>query len=97
MFSLCRAAAIVSAACLAHGIAEEDEDKRRFKEIIGCDYDDFMLLDSPDKYEGVKLDCIINPCKYHLYNDCFRDLRFCGGTGMGSFTLGWQRKYQKPL
>jgi len=63
--------AIVSAACLAHGIAEEDEIKRRFKEIIGCDYDDFMLLDSPDKYEGVKLDCIINPCKYHLYNDCF--------------------------
>lgn len=52
--------------------------KSRFKEIIGCEFDDFMLLDSfdmpggkhtysPGKYEG-------DASKYLLYNDLFMGL-----------------------
>lgn len=52
--------------------------KAKFKEIVGCNFDDFMLLDtfdmpggkhkySPGKYEG-------NASKYLFYNDLFMGL-----------------------
>jgi len=55
-------------ACLADGITDIDEIKKKFYEWTGYSYDDFMLLDMPDKFEdGVNL----TPSKYELYNDCF--------------------------
>lgn len=52
--------------------------KEKFKEIVGCKFDDFMILDtfdmlggkhtySPGKYDG-------NPSKYLFYNDMFMGL-----------------------
>ena len=60
------------------GNFDMDIIKSRFKEIIGCEFDDFMLLDSfdmpggkhtysPGKYEG-------DASKYLLYNDLFMGL-----------------------
>ncbi len=65
------------AACLAQGITKMDEIKAHFRKWVGYDYDDFMLLDLPDRSvptrevidkNGYKL---FNPSKYELYNDCF--------------------------
>lgn len=60
------------AACLADGITDMDEIKDKFREWVGCEFDDFMLLDGPDKL-GEK-GKIYNPSKYQLYNDCFLGL-----------------------
>lgn len=57
------------AACLAQGITKMDDIKAKFEEWIGYRYDDFMLLDLPDRLNGNK--GRINPSKYELYNDCF--------------------------
>ncbi len=57
------------AACLAQGITKMDDIKAKFEEWIGYRYDDFMLLDLPDRLNGNK--GLVNPSKYELYNDCF--------------------------
>ena len=57
------------AACLAQGITAMGEVRAKFKEWVGCSYDDFMLLDLPDRLTNTQN--ITNPSKYLLYNDCF--------------------------
>lgn len=62
---------IVYTACLAQGISDENEIKKKFNEWTGENYDDFMLFDklddTPEYAEGI----IVNKSKFHLYNDCF--------------------------
>lgn len=85
--------AIVSAACIAHGVTDENEIKEYFKKFTGCNYDDFMMLDLPDKAEGVPFTDIMNPCKYQLYNDCF--LGICDSViepGDGEYYSGLAKK-----
>lgn len=50
------------------GIEDMNIVKERFKEIVGCDFDDFMLLDKLDTPKGNHDN---NPSKYLLYNDLF--------------------------
>lgn len=60
--------------CLANDITDENEIKRQFKAAVGVDFDDFMLLELPDRSESVPCNYVINPSKYQLYNDCFMGL-----------------------
>ena len=60
--------------CFARGITDIDEIKQFFNEATRCNFDDFMLLDEPDRYDGLACNYVINPCKYQLYNDCFMGL-----------------------
>lgn len=60
------------AACLAQGINKMSDVKEKFEEWVGIKYDDFILLDLPNRLENV--DRIINPCKYFLYADCFMSI-----------------------
>lgn len=55
------------AACVAQGITDMATIKAKFEECVGCRYDDFLLLDLPDKLTNTKH--IVNPSKYLLYND----------------------------
>lgn len=55
------------AACAAQGITGMAEVKAKFEACVGCRYDDFMLLELPDRLKATK--GIINPSKYLLYND----------------------------
>ncbi len=65
------------AACLAQGITHKDEIKAKFRQWVGCEFDDFMLLDLPDRSVPTKevIDTngwkLFNPSKYQLYSDCF--------------------------
>ncbi len=63
---------LVTAACLAEGIEDENEIKSRFYEWVGAEYDDFMLLDLPDAI--TKAEGVLTPSKYELYNDPFLGL-----------------------
>lgn len=56
------------AACVAQGITVMADVKAKFEEWVGCRFDDFMLLDLPDRL--VRSKHIQNPSKYQLYNDC---------------------------
>ena len=61
----------------AEGITDEAAIRRGFKELIGMEFDDFMLLDCPNDvvpYEGKPR----NPSKYMFYADCFNG--FLNGT-----------------
>lgn len=58
--------------CYANGVEDENEIKRGFKEAIGFDYDDFMLLDIPNKTKNSeKFEYRAIPSKTLLYNDPF--------------------------
>lgn len=59
------------AACIAQGITTLADIKAKFFDCVGVSYDDFMLLDLPDKLDKQLL---TNPSKYLLYNDCFMGL-----------------------
>lgn len=65
------------AACMGEGITDIDEIKAKFKEWVGAEYDDFMMLDlpsKPDKVTGEKPfgdAWFANTSKYQLFNDCF--------------------------
>lgn len=64
------------AACLAQGITTIAQVKEKFREWVGYSFDDFMLLDLPDRVIPGKdmlipSDGVVNPSKYLLYNDCF--------------------------
>lgn len=61
--------ALCYAACLAQGVTKMQDIKAKFEEWVGYRYDDFMLLDLPDRLDGNKER--VNPSKYELYNDCF--------------------------
>ena len=63
---------LVAASEFAHGNHDMDKIKARFKELMGIDFDAFMLL---EKVDGLKPRDINNemcsPTKYLLYNDVF--------------------------
>lgn len=54
--------------CIAHGIADETEIKKKFQECFGIAFDDYMLLDLPGT-ANCDAGCP-NPDKYMLYCDC---------------------------
>ena len=56
-------------ACIARGITKMSEIRAKFEEWVGAGYDDFMLLDLPNRIEPVEK--VINPAKYFLYADPF--------------------------
>ena len=63
---------LVAASEFAHGNHDIDKIKARFKELMGIDFDAFMLL---EKVDGLKPRDLNNemcsPTKYLLYNDVF--------------------------
>ncbi len=63
---------LVAASEFAHGNHDMDKIKARFKELMGIDFDAFMLL---EKVDGLKPRDLNNemcsPTKYLLYNDVF--------------------------
>lgn len=67
-------------ACYAQGITKMAEIREKFKEWVGYNFDDFMLLDLPDQVIAGKdrtasdLNGVSNPSKIYLYNDCFLGL-----------------------
>ena len=54
------------------GVFDMEQIKAGFKELLGYNFDDFMILDIPNKTsknpECLKIE---NPCKSLLFNDCF--------------------------
>ncbi len=56
-------------ACIAQGITKMADIRAKFQEWVGARYDDFLLLDAPNRIEPVKK--VINPAKYFLYADPF--------------------------
>lgn len=59
---------LMFAAEAVKGNTDMDSIKIKFKEITGCDFDDFMVIDKFDKLSGKHR---FNPSKYLLYNDFF--------------------------
>lgn len=63
---------LVAASEFAHGNHDMDKIKARFKELMGIDFDAFMLL---EKVDGLKPrdpnNEMCSPTKYLLYNDVF--------------------------
>ncbi len=55
-------------ACVAHGIEDEIEIKKKFKEHFGIEFDDYMLIDLPGTANDD--DGCPDPDKYMLYCDC---------------------------
>ena len=56
----------------AKGVTDEAIIKKKFKSLIGIDFDEFMQIDLPNEvvpYDGKPK----NPAKYMLYADCFND------------------------
>lgn len=64
--------ALMYAAEAAKGNTNIESIKAKFKEIVGCDYDGFMLFDELDRPDDTHKD---NPSKYFLYNDLFMGIR----------------------
>lgn len=63
---------LASLFCIAqylNGVENEQLIKTRFKRIVGVDFDDFMLLDSANRLQGVNAEQ--NPSRYMLYSDYF--------------------------
>ncbi len=53
-----------------NGLANNTLNKTKFKEIVGVEFDDFMLLDLPNKpHEGVVYDKFNTKSFFYLYND----------------------------
>lgn len=60
----------------ADGEYDEQKIKAEFKELFGYDFDDFMLLDLPNKNQSnTELKKLDNACKVLLFNDCFLGLK----------------------
>lgn len=58
------------AACLAQNENATEEDvKALFRDAVGDEYDDYMLLDIPNRISAGSGDRCENPSKYLLYND----------------------------
>lgn len=63
------------AAQLAHGITDMETIKKGFYEKFGISFDDFMLVELPETANDTNTvdnnnDCVLNPDKYMLFNDC---------------------------
>ncbi len=54
----------------AKGNFDMDKIKAKFKRIVGVDFDDFMLLDKPNRLD-LNPKNPVNPAKYMLYSDYF--------------------------
>ena len=68
----------------AKGNEDMDIIKKKFKRLIGIEFDEFMLLDEPNNINGHsnKENGVVNPSKYMLYSDCFNgflDVTVVGG------------------
>lgn len=59
-------------ACIAQGITKTADIKQKFYEWVGVKYDDFILLDAPNRIDGNEN--VVNPAKYFLYADCFMSM-----------------------
>ena len=59
---------------LYRGNNDMDSIKKKFKEIVGSDFDSFMILDDVDKPNGENEDGNDRPNKYILYNDLLMGL-----------------------
>ena len=60
----------------AEGNFDEEKIKAGFFELFGVSFDDFMLLDLPNKNKSnPELKKTDNACKVLLYNDCFLGLK----------------------
>jgi len=59
---------LMYAAEVNKGNINPESIKSKFKEIVGCDFDNFMLL---DKFNNLGETHGSTPSKYILYNDCF--------------------------
>lgn len=55
----------------AKGNRDEAAIKNGFKELIGLDFDSFMALDKPNRFDLGQPADNKNPSKYMLYSDCF--------------------------
>lgn len=56
----------------ALGNFDDNEIKKGFKQTFDMDFDDFMVLDIPNKSsKNPNCDKVSNACKSLLYNDCF--------------------------
>ena len=55
----------------AKGNRDEALIKKKFKALIGVDYDDYMALDKPNRFDLSQPADNKNPSKYMLYSDCF--------------------------
>ncbi len=62
--------ALYAAACMAQGMTDESEVRKRFRDRFGISWDDFLLLDLPGTPNG-ETDKIVNAEKYLLFNDPF--------------------------
>ncbi|MBQ4612000.1 MAG: family 20 glycosylhydrolase [Clostridia bacterium] len=62
---------LVYTACVAQGIFDKEEICQKFREWVGGEIDDFMLLDLPEYTPDYMLGMPNTPAKYQLYNDCF--------------------------
>ena len=73
----------------AKGNKDEESIKKKFKRLVGIDYDDFMKTDLPNQvveYEGRPR----NPSKYMLYSDYFNDyLDYTVKEGAGEKYVGF--------
>lgn len=54
----------------AKGNKDEEKIKKKFKSLVGIDYDDFMKIDTPNEIDGY-LGTVRNPSKYMLTSDYF--------------------------
>lgn len=66
--------ALMYAAEVYRGNTDMDSIKKKFSDIVGADFDSFMLLDKINITEGKHNDAV---AKYLLYNDCFMGLADC--------------------
>ncbi len=60
---------LVAASEFARGNYDREKIKRKFRRVVGMDYDTFMALDLPDKVKDTGRPR--NPSKHLLYNDPF--------------------------
>ena len=71
----------------AKGNSDEEKIKRKFKSLVGIEFDDFMLTDKPNHVFGYNK-APRNPSKYMLYSDYFNgflDVTLEDGKGYGEF------------
>ena len=71
---LCSFYAVLPTLLYYKELADGNEDmasiKRKFYEIVGEEWDAFMLLDLPNEV-GEPVEDMVNPCTYMIYNDYF--------------------------
>ena len=65
---------LVAAAEYNKGNYDEESIKRRFKEVVGMDYDAFLALEYPNLPELDQPPRVTSAAKYALYNDPFKGI-----------------------